>query len=203
MVPDDWPVLSFLGLTAVLISICGILGALALAPWFSVLEHPLSDLGSAGRVSAPVFNLALITSGTLGLGFVTGLWRRTEIWVRRLGLSMFGVAAGFVILIGVYPTPHSYHYPLAVGFYVTLTFALFVHGTGEVIAGNERFGLTTIWLGIVHTAAWLGWWRFMDGQGIAAPEVIGAVVFSVWVVSMVWRSYRSSRVVGMGFVRQS
>jgi hypothetical membrane protein len=192
MSSGERPLVPLLGAGAVLISVFGILGALALSPWFSVLENPLSDLGRAGRPSAPVFNGTLIASGLLGMGFIGGLWRRSVTPIERSGIALFGIAAAFVGLVGVFPTPHPYHYSASVGFYVTLTFALFVYGTGNALAGRTGAGLATIWLGVVHTASWVAWWVLMGDQGIAGPEAIGAGVFSVWVCGMVWRSYRNS-----------
>lgn len=181
-----------LGAGAVLIWICGIVGALLLAPWFSFLEHALSALGRAGRRSAPLFNGALVVSGLLGILFVAGLGRQTGNAISRLGIALFGVAATTVVFLGAFPTPHPFHYPASVGFYLVLTFAIFVYGTGIAVAGSVKVGVAWIWLGIVHTTAWIAWWALLDDQGIAGPEALGASIFSVWVLGLAWRSYRTS-----------
>lgn len=189
---DDRRLVSLLGLGAVLVSVGGMLGALSLAPWFSVSENALSDLGRAGRPSAPVFNGALMASGLMGVGFVAGLWRRSAPGIERVGLLLFGVAAGFVVLVGVFPTPQPYHYFVAVGFYLALTFALFVDGVGDLRAGRAVGGLTTIGLGTVHAISWIGWGTLSDGRWIAGPEAVGVGVFSVWALATVWRTHSSA-----------
>lgn len=189
---DHSRALPFLGVAAVVISVVGMFGAVSLAPWFSVYENALSDLGRSGRPSAPVFNGALIASGVLGVGFIAKLWRRSAPRVERLGIVLFGGATAFVVLVGMFPTPHPYHFPVAVGFYVSLTFALFVYGTADALAGTVKIGLTTIWLGIVHTTSWVVWWVLMGDRGIARPEAIGAGVVAVWVLMMVWLKTRNN-----------
>lgn len=192
MVQHGRTVVPILGVGAVLVSVLGILSALALAPWFSVLENALSDLGRPGRTSAPIFNAALVVSGLLGIGFVGGLWRESATGIIRLGIAMVGAATAFVVLIGAFPTPHPYHSIVSVGFYLTLTFALFVLGTGDVLAGRGRVGLMAICLGIVHSTAWVVWWVLFDDQWIVGPEAIGASIFATWVCGLVWRSSRLS-----------
>lgn len=64
-----------------------------------------------------------------------------------------------------------------------LTFALWVHGSGAVLAGDARRGLAAVWLGIGNVLQWLLWAvGFRVGDGLAVAEFVGSVVLLVWLV---------------------
>jgi hypothetical membrane protein len=172
---------TWLGVLGVAAFVLGTTVAVVLAPWFSPTANALSDLGARGQASAPAFNLGLIAAGVLGVGFAARLWPEAPGTVSRAGVALLGLALVSLALVGVFPVPHSYHVPAAIGFFVSLTYALFVYGTGQVLAGRARSGLVTVWLGIAHVTGWLGW-ALAGARGLAIPESMGAMILGVWVV---------------------
>ncbi|ADJ15376.1 DUF998 domain-containing protein [Halalkalicoccus jeotgali] len=88
--------------------------------------------------------------------------------------------------VGWFPTGHPYHLPVAAGFYLLVTFALWLDGTAGVLAGESRFGLAAIWLANTHLLQWLAWAAGLRiGPGLAIPETIGAALFALWVLARV------------------
>ncbi len=161
-----------------------IIGATLLAPEFSWASNALSDLGAPGAETAWLFNGGLVLAGLLGLPFATALARTAR---NRIGL----LAAGFVVLtlallagVGVFPSGHPFHLPVAAGFYLVATLTLWTAGTGDVLAGETRFGLLAIWLANIQVLQWLAWVTGIRvGPGLAVPEAIGAALFAAWVIA--------------------
>ena len=181
---------TWLGVLGVTVSFLGILVAVVSAPWFAWGANALSDLGVPGRASAPAFNYALIAGGLFGMGFVVRLWVTVSGIVLRVGLVVFGVAFGCLSLVGAFPSPTAYHLPVAVGFFLSFTYGLFVYGTGEVVSGRVRAGLGSIWLGIAHVTAWIAW-LVAGANGVAVPEAVGAILLAVWVGAVTRRLQRT------------
>jgi hypothetical membrane protein len=171
-----------LGLLALAVSFLGIAVAIALAPWFSPTANALSDLGVRGQASAPAFNYGLIAGGALGVGFAARLRPAATGRLGRAGVAVFAASFLSLALIGVFPTPHPYHFPAAAGFYALFTYGLFVYGSAEALAGRVRPGLLAIWLGVAHVTAWMGW-ALAGVEGLAIPETAGALLLGVWVVA--------------------
>jgi hypothetical membrane protein len=172
---------TYLGVAALAVSVLGIAVAIALAPWFSPAGNALSDLGASGRASAPAFNYGLILGGILGTGFAVRLWPDAPGRLGRAGVGLLGVSFGSLALIGVFPTPHEYHFPVSVTFFTLFTYGLFVYGSADALAGRLRAGIGTVWLGIAHVTFWVGW-AAAGTDGLAIPETVGAVLLGVWVV---------------------
>lgn len=177
---------TWLGVIALGVSTLGIATAIALAPWFSPTANALSDLGVRGRASAPAFNYGLIAGGVLGVGFAVRLWFDAPGRIGRVAVVILGASLASMALIGVFPTPHSNHFPAAVAFFLLFTYALFAYGSGEALVGRVRAGLTTIWLGIAHVTGWVVW-ALAGIEGLAIPETIGAALLGVWVVATTQR----------------
>lgn len=173
---------TWLGVAALAISLLGIGIAVALAPWFSPTANALSDLGARGEASAPAFNYGLIAGGTLGVGFAARLWPDAPGRLGRGGVAVLGVSFVCLALIGVFPTPHPYHLPVAVAFFTLFTYGLFVYGSGEALAGRVRAGIGTVWLGIAHVTGWIVW-AVAGPEGLAVPEMVGTILLGVWVVA--------------------
>jgi len=171
----------WLGVLGIAASFVGIAVAMSLAPWFSLTGNALSDLGASGRASAPAFNGGLLLGGLLGVGFAARLWPEAPGPAGRLGVVLIAAALGALALIGVFPTPHPYHLPVAITFYVSFTYALFVYGSGEALAGRVREGLASIWVGIMHVTVWFVW-PFAGTHGVAIPEAAGALLLAIWVL---------------------
>jgi hypothetical membrane protein len=173
---------TWLGVLALAVSLLGIAAAIALAPWFSWTGNALSDLGVRGEASAPPFNYGLIAGGTLGVGFAARLWSDAPGRLGRAGLGVLGASFLSLALIGVFPTPHPYHFPVSLGFFALFTYGLFVYGSAKALAGRIRVGIGTIWLGISHVTFWAAW-AFAGTEGVAIPETVGALLLGVWVVT--------------------
>jgi hypothetical membrane protein len=177
------------GVAAVVVAFGAILGAVALAPWFSWEVNALSELGAAGRASAPLFNTGLVVAGVLGLGLLPAVWTTDDHPVQRVGIGILTVAISTLSLIGVYPIGHPAHGAVSVAFFVAFTFGLFVFGTGDALAGAVRRGLATVWLGIAHVTGW-ALWLAAGVEGVALPEFWGASVFGCWVLATARRVSR-------------
>lgn len=174
-------VLAALGPLAVIVSLGGIGAAINLAPWFSLTDYALSDLGARGEPTAPVFNLALILSGTLGAGFVTHLWSRTDHPVRAAALPLLLLSQVFLALTGAFPLPMGLHGVVAPLFFLLMTVGVLVWGVGDVAAGHVGRGTVLVLLPVLHVVSWL-WWFLLPWfpRGIALPELVGSATLSVW-----------------------
>jgi hypothetical membrane protein len=179
------------GVAAVVVAFVSILGAVALAPWFSWQANALSHLGAPDRASAPLFNGGLILAGVLGLGLFPAVWRTATHPVQRVGAAILVLAVGAMALVGAFPVGHSLHGPVSVTFFVAFTYGLFAFGTGDALAGHPRRGVATIWLGIAHVTGW-AFWLAADIEGVAIPEFVGATTLGVWVLATA-RRFHSKR----------
>ena len=74
--------------------------------------------------------------------------------------------------------------------YETAGAALWVHGTGETLAGETRRGLAAVWLGNFNALVWASWagWR-VYAPGLALPEALGVSAFVVWILATAYRFY--------------
>lgn len=170
-------------LAAPAIAFIAIIGATLLAPDFSWAGDALSDLGAPGAPTAWLFNGGLVLAGLLGLPFAAALAVGAR---NRADL----LAAGSVVLtlallagVGIFPSGHPFHLPVAAGFYLFATLTLWIDGTAGVLAGDLRFGLVAIWLANIQVLQWLAWAAGVRvGPGLAVPEAIGAALFAAWVI---------------------
>ncbi|PSP80062.1 DUF998 domain-containing protein [Halobacteriales archaeon QS_1_68_20] len=179
------------GPVGVAVSAVGIFGSALLAPWFSWTGNALSDLGAVGEPTAPLFDGALVLAGLLGLAFLGRVWFAAANAVHRLGAVIMAVAFASMGLVGVFPLPHDLHGPVAVTFFLAFTYGLFVHGSGDALAGAVREGLLSVWLGIAHVTGWLVF-AVAPIEGIALPELVGSAALSAWVL-VTFRTLRSRR----------
>jgi len=174
------------GVVAVAVAFAGILAAVASAPWFSWASNALSDLGVAGGLTAALFNYSLLAAGVLALPFA---W-----WLAATADSRFGVltAAGFAVTgacmagVGLFPSDTSLHFPMAAGTYLGLTYTLALDASDAVLAGVGRRALAGLWGALGHVTMWLVWavaGPAVGVDGLALPEVAGALLLSAWVVA--------------------
>ena len=171
---------AYSGIAGILIGLVGIAGAILVAPWFTWTGHALSDLGHPGRASAPLFNWSLVAAGLLGVIFTTRLFKASAHFVERVGIGIVGIGMANVGLVGVFDITHSLHGPVAIGFFLGITYGWFVHGSGLALSGSVRRGIGSIWLGIGHVTTWLIW-AVVDLDGIALPELAGTLLLAVWI----------------------
>lgn len=174
------------GPVALLMAAFGIGGALVLAPWFAFSGNALSDLGVAGRPSAPAFNGGLLLSGVTATGFAIALWRRSRNRFHRAGALACALAVVSMALVGVFPAPSPLHLPVAVGTYLGFTATFLLRGAGDLRAGAPRWGAAAVSLAVAHAVGWFLWLRFGEGTplaGLAVPEIYGAVLFGGWTLA--------------------
>lgn len=183
---------TWLGVAGLAVSTLGIAVAIVLAPWFSPTANALSDLGEVGRASAPAFNYGLLAGGVLGVGFAVRLWPDASGRLGRVGVATLAAALASMALIGVFPLPHPNHFPVSVGFFALFTYALFVLGSAEALAGRVRAGLAAIWLAVAHVTGWVVWIA-VGTEGIAIPEAFGAACLGAWVLARTRRFRAGAR----------
>jgi hypothetical membrane protein len=181
------------GVGAALVPTGAILLATVLSPTFSWTGDALSNLGGAGDPAATattmlLFNGGLVVGGLLGVGFVYVLFVRAAHVAERIGAVAFGLSMVALALVGVFPQEQPAHFPAAVSFYLLLSVALWLYGTGNLFVGERERGLATMLLGVVNVAAWVGWG--LTGPvlrpGLALPEIVGALVLAGWAVVTAW-----------------
>ena len=153
--------------------------AVALSPTFSWTASALSDLGAASSPTAAVFNGGLLVAGLVSLPFALVLWSAARNAVERGGAVAFATTVASLAGVGAFPTGTALHVPVAVTYFVALSVALWVHGSGAVLAGDARRGLAAVWLGLANVAAW-GLWAVSGLEGVALPEVVGSLALLAW-----------------------
>lgn len=188
-------VASACGVVGPAVAATAILAATLVDPQFVWTNSALSDTGALpdGQSitwsfvgSSPqflVFNGGLILTGVIGMPFSGVLWARSETLFQRLGVVAFGVALVALALVGVFHLPRDPHGMVAITHYLAATVALWLYGTGSALAGRVRWGLVTLWLGIVHLLFWLVWAAALSSgpiPGLAIPETVGAAIFGGW-----------------------
>lgn len=178
----------YAGVVAALVAVLSIGGAIALAPWFSLTGNALSDLGRRSMTSSPVFNGGVTLAGALGAVFVGRLAVTEGGAATRLGQLLLLLSTLSLSGIGLVPAgdPSGLHGPLAVAFFVLLTYGLAVYGTGAVLAERQRSGLLFVWLAFANVTGWAVYAVVAAGSssapGVALPELVGAVGLGVWAV---------------------
>lgn len=176
------------GFVAPAVALGSMLLAALLAPWFSWSTDALSDLGAAGRATAPLFNGGLLLAGVLALPFARWLWRTAGNTLERLGSAVFALAAAALSLIGLFPTGTALHFPAALSFYLLFTAAMLCHGAGSLRRGATRRGGATVAFAVLHLASWAIWVEGIRlGPGLAIPETVGAVIVVGWMAAVARR----------------
>lgn len=172
------------GVAGALIGFATILAATALSPTFSWAGNALSDLGAPGAANPWLFNWGLVASGVVALPFGLAVWDGAEHALQRVGAVVAALGFACLALVGLYPSGTDLHTPAAVAYFTLFTFAMWLHGSGTVLAGRPRRGLASVWLGIVHVLSWAIWAAGVRvGDGLAIPEFVGSVLFFAWVVA--------------------
>lgn len=192
------------GLAAPLVALGAIVLATLLAPpeTFTWRGRALSDMGRYGTRTFLLFNGGLILGGLLGVPFGWLLWIGARNALERLGVALLWLATAALVGVGVFFLGHDafylgteLHFPAALAYFGLAPVAQWVYGSGLVLAGEARLGLASIWLGIAHPLAWLGWLAVRAGAGdpsawFAVPEFVAAVAFGAWVFAVAADRYR-------------
>lgn len=166
------------------VAFVAIVGSTLLAPEFSWTGDALSDLGAPGAGTAWLFNGGLILAGLLGLPFAAALASMARNRLDRLAVASLVATLGSLAGVGLFPSGHSLHFPVAAGFYLGATLTLWLAGTASALADEVRFGLAAIWLANCQVLQWIAWAvGLRPGSGLAIPETIGAALFAAWVLA--------------------
>lgn len=169
------------GVVAVAVAIGSVMLATALSPTFRWTHSALSDMGVT-PASAWLFNGGLVVGALLGLPYVWALGSEVTDRLSILRAGTFLVAILTMGGVGLFPSDHSLHFPMAAAFYAFATLTLLVDGVARF---RTRTGKAALLAGILVPGVWPIWafWLHL-GPGIAVPEFVGAALLSVWVVAL-------------------
>lgn len=177
------------GVAAVVVTLGSIVVATLVSPAFAWTGNALSNLGvtetAAGTgLTVVLFNGGLILGGVFGLGFAVALARAAVSRAGRLTAAGFGLTVVSMALVGVFPQDTAPHFPVASTFYVLISVTLWVDSFAALRQGWRRRGLAGISLGTANLCGWVAWG--LTGSplrdGLAIPELWGALCFSAWTV---------------------
>lgn len=179
------------GIASSLVGFASTLLATVLSPTFSWTGSALSDLGAADAATPWLFNGGLVVAGVVALPFAWVLFATARHVLERVGAVGFAGSVVGLALVGLFPIGTALHTPVAVAYFLLFTVAMWLHGSGAALAGDVRRGLVSIWLGIGHLLAWLGW-AASGIEGIAIPEIVGSAILLAWIVQTTRWARRSS-----------
>jgi hypothetical membrane protein len=192
------PYLRYLFSVAVALTVGCMLLAAVLSPEFSLREHALSNLGvtwtDAGTTTTAVlFNGGLIAGGIIGVLAAGSAYRRARRRVDRIVLALVGLTLALMGLVGVFPQGERLHFPVAIGFFLLISITLCVDGWFLFRAGERRRGLLVVTGGTANIAAWVVWFAAAESpsEGLAIPELFGALMFTVWLVATAFRLFEA------------
>jgi hypothetical membrane protein len=169
------------GIASSLVGFASTLLATVLSPSFSWTGSALSDLGTAGAATPGLFNGGLVVAGIVALPFAWVLFATARHVLEQLGAASFAGSVVGLALVGAFPIGTALHTPVAIAYFLLFTVAMWLHGSGAALAGDVRRGLVSIWLGMGHLLAWLGW-AASGIEGIAIPEIVGSAILLAWIV---------------------
>ena len=171
--------LPYVAVAAILVTFGSILLATVVADGFVWTEHALSDLGVTTSepgtdTTVLLFNGGLITGGIVGVVFE----RRAD----RLVAAVAVVAFAALGLIGVFPTGEPLHLPVAITHFLFISVLLGTEGVVRYRVGEHRWGIASVAGAIANALVWTIWFLVRSDPfvGIAIPELLGALVFAVW-----------------------
>ena len=185
---DTWERLSQRsGMGAVVVTLGTIFLATLVSPAFAWSGNALSNLGVTGTAAGTgltvvLFNGGLILGGLVGLAFALALARSAVSLGERVTAGSLGLALVFMALVGVFPQDTDPHFPVAASFYLLISVTLWLDSVAAFRQGwRQRAGIA-LSLGTANLAGWLVWG--LTGSplrdGLAIPELWGALCFSVW-----------------------
>lgn len=190
--------LRYLMLIAVTVTVGCILLAAVLSPEFAWRENALSNLGvtwtDAGTsTTAVLFNGGLVTGGTIGVMVTVSALRWSTRRDDQTVLALAGAALALMGLVGVFQQGEMLHFPVAIGFFLLVSLTLWVDGGLLYRAGWRRRGLVVAAAGTANIAVWVVWFAAVENpsEGLAIPELVGAVVFGGWLAATAFRLFDS------------
>jgi hypothetical membrane protein len=186
------------GILGPLIALIGIVGAIAISPWFNWLTNALSDLGHPTMIggsngvpglnpAASIFNTSLILAGLFTIVLTLWLIRHQLFEVSVIGIIagiLLTIAQCFLIAIGVFHEGFGLtHFVVSLGFFVTLLFAGMIYGVRLMQEKHLRLiGIIAFILALVSALIWVAYYlSLLPFTGVAIPEIISAITAIIWV----------------------
>ena len=170
------PALAASGVVAGGVALGSVLLATMVSPSFRWTGNALSDLGVA----------------VLGWVFAAFLWLEADTRGERVVAVLLALTLAAMAGVAVFPQGTGPHLPMAGAFYLLVTVTIWADAV--VVRGTEegRRGAVAAWLGAANVAAWLLWAATGPVQrpGAAMPEIVGALVFALWILSTAIRLTR-------------
>lgn len=153
---------------------------------FTWAEYALSDLGRPTASTYWLFNGGLIANSIAGLVFTVPLWQYARQRIERAGAIAFALTLVALVAVGIFHLPKDYHTIASLSFFIGGPITAWIYGTGRILAGDDGFGLLSIWFGNVHALFWAGYIVFVavsgSGDWFAVPEMVGALLFGSWTI---------------------
>ncbi len=172
-----------IGMIAVFVGVAGLILSIALTTDFSIQDDALSDLGDADQELSWLFNGTVIVAGGLSAIFFTILSNRMNDPYQRAGMVLNAIAGISLLGVGVFPIGHPLHLPVSVLFFIALTLGILVTGYGDRQGARPRRAIVAFNLVLLHVIAWIFGYLMLDG--VALPELVGALTFSIWIVLLI------------------
>jgi len=179
------------GLVAPILSLgsTGLATVVAPASEFTWRAFALSDLGRPTARTFLLFNGGLILGGFVGIAFSWPLWRGARNRFERAGTVSFVLTLLGLALVGVFHLPKDPHQLVALLFFLGGPITHWLYGTGQALAGDVRFGLVSVWFGVVHVLGWTGWLIYVAVGGsaeqwFAVPEMVASLAFGCWAFAL-------------------
>lgn len=184
----------YLTVVAVAVTVGCMLLATVLSPEFAWRENALSNLGvtwtDAGTTTTAVlFNGGLITGGLLGVTVAVSLYRGSNRRTDRVVLALTGATLALMGLVGVFPQGEMLHFPVAIAFFLSVSVTMWVDGGLRYRVGERRQGGLVAAGGTANILVWVVWFAVVEtpSEGLAVPEMVGALVFAAWLLAAVVR----------------
>ncbi|MFO8110290.1 MAG: DUF998 domain-containing protein [Thermoplasmata archaeon] len=154
--------------------------------WFSWSQNALSDLGGPEASYANVFNMGLVVTGIIGFLFAMAIFRFIESKIGVAGVSLFTASMIFFLLIGIFPEGTSFHFYIAIAFYILAIVGVTLIGVDQLIDWTEPiWGVLFISITILSlVSVWLVHSIPYDNLGLAIPEFMGSI--PIMILSLVW-----------------
>jgi hypothetical membrane protein len=168
------------GLVGPAISTGMIFHAISISPWFDWQRDALSHLGVSAN--AIWFNVGVIAGGLLTAVLAIGVSRwMGRSWLARVGSAAVLVGAVGLALVGVFPEHYGrLHFVAALTHFFVTPLGYIILGMGMLRKGLHVRGALTVCAGV---AALLAITR-TPHDGYAVPEMLEALILSVWTFSM-------------------
>jgi hypothetical membrane protein len=183
------------GVVAPVVSFVSILLATLVDPAFSWTDKALSNLGEhpdgetlvyaleTGQAEFFLFNGGLVITATVGLGFLWVLYDDAETGLELIGSGLFGLGLLALAGVGVVHLGHDHHTLVSIAYFVLTGFSLLFYGAGRTLAGERRFGLLTVGVGLAFALTWILWSTMVPASvasGVAIPEFVSSMLFAGW-----------------------